>query len=191
MIYTPTDDFYVQRLEITNIKESRFDFLATLCKDKKVMHIGCAEVPTYRKDSNLHIALSKLSNLHGMDINMEGIQALQKDCPGTYYTSFEEIKERYDMVLVPEVMEHVLNVGLFLQDIFSIQSKEYFITAPSINNGQIICLDTYCIEGIHPDHKYWFSPYTLYNVVKPFSGGYQMKLYYLENRSQVGIWLYK
>jgi hypothetical protein len=191
VIYEKTDNFYNQKIYLTNIRESRFAFFENICSNKKIMHIGCADSMAFSEDSNLHIHLSKTCIIHGMDIDAEATAKLAEVCPGTYFTSYDQITEHYDLVLIPEVMEHVPNVNLFLKDIFSISSKEYLFTVPSINIAQIFCDDSFALEMVHPDHKYWFSPYTLYNTMIPFFTNYNVQMYYLENKFQIGIRLEK
>ena len=194
MIYETTDNFYTQKIHLTTVREWRFEFFANMCRGKKVMHIGCADAMVFNVDTNLHIYLSKLEDntiIHGLDIDIETTNKLLEACPGTYFTSYGDVKEEYDIVLVPEVMEHVPNVNLFLKDVFSIQAKEYLITVPNMSVAEIFCDDTFSLEMVHPDHKCWFSPYTLYNTIKPFSESYNVQMYYLENKSQIGIRLYK
>lgn len=193
MTYEKTDNFYNQKVYVTNIREPRFEFFRELCKDRKVMHVGCADAMVFNPESNLHIFLSKTENitLHGLDLATEDLNHLQEHCPGTYYTRYVDVKEEYDLVLVPEVMEHVPNVHSFLQNVFSIESKEYLITVPSILQAQLFCNDDWALEMVHPDHKYWFSPYTLWNSVSPFIGDHEVKMYYFENKSQIGISLKK
>lgn len=192
MIYEKTDNFYNQKIYLTNIRDHRFEFFSDLCRNKKVMHVGCADAMVFNTDSNLHIHLSKLNNttVHGLDIDVETINKLAEVCPGKYFTSYDQIKENYDIVLIPEVMEHVPNVNLFLKDVFSISSKEYLFTVPSMKVAQVFCDDTFTLEMVHPDHKYWFSPYTLYSTMKSFSNDYNIQMYYLENKSQIGIRLW-
>jgi hypothetical protein len=194
MTYEPTNNFYVQKIYLTNIRQWRYDFFADLCKDKKVMHIGCADAMAFKSDSNLHIYLAnknECKQLDGLDIDIETTAKLKDICPGHYYTTYDQVKDKYDLILIPEVMEHVPDVHSFLKDVFSISSKEYFFTVPSMSVAEIFCDDTYCLEMIHPDHKYWFSPYTLFNVMKPFLEGHDMQMYYLESKSQIGIRLWK
>lgn len=193
MTYEKTEDFYIQKIYLTNIRAPRFEFIANICRGKKVLHIGCADAMVFKAESNLHIYLSKLENttVEGLDINVEAINTLAGVCPGTYYTSYDQVQSNYDMVIVPEVMEHVPDVNLFLKSIFAIPSDEYLITVPSMDPAQIFCTDTYCLEQVHPDHKYWFSPYTLYNVISPFLEEHRVRMYYLENKTQVGVRLKK
>lgn len=139
-----------------------------------------------------NVNLEPKTILHGLDIDEQTLKQLAEACPGTYFTSYDQVTDTdYDLVLVPEVMEHVPNVQSFIQDVLSISSKEYLFTVPNMSVAQIFCDDTYSLEMIHPDHKCWFSPYTLYNVMNSYTKDFNMKMYYLENKSQIGIRLWK
>lgn len=253
--YEPTDDFYIQKMYVTNVRRPRFEFIGKICSGKKVLHIGCADTMVFNVDTNLHIYLSRLKNvkvereqalkervkkaitarniaraksvasktdpsgdlelsnaeleaanavmfhtemeklkltqIDGLDIDVETTNRLKQACPGTYYTSYKDVNESYDTVIIPEVMEHVPNVDLFLKDIFSIQAKEYLFTVPSMAVAEIFCTDEYALEVIHRDHKYWFSPYTLFNTIKPFCEGFNIQMYFLENKTQIAMRIFK
>lgn len=253
MTHEKTDNFYNQKMHLTNIRYPRFEFFRSLCGGKKVLHIGAADAMVFNPESNLHIYLSKLKDgnkeeeraatervkkalvertkargkiraeeapgneelakaefewaqadialteiknrrntqIDAMDIDVEALEVLNKHCPGVCFSSYEQIKDTYQIVLVPEVMEHVPNVKGFLDSIFSINSTEYLFTVPSIFSAQLFCDDTFTLEMVHQDHKYWFSPYTLYNTMRPYMRSYNVEMYYLEGKSQVGIRLYK
>tara|TARA_R110000868_G_scaffold75946_6_gene218850 strand:- start:23434 stop:24294 length:861 start_codon:yes stop_codon:yes gene_type:complete len=194
MIYETTENFYTQKIYLTNVRESRFEFLANLCKGKSVMHIGCADTMVFNPDTNLHIYLSAIGEgtiIDGLDIDVETSKKLEEVCPGTYFTAYDAVNKSYDLMIIPEVIEHVPNIGLFLKDIFSIKCEEYFFTAPSMMMAQFFCEDTFSLESVHPDHKCWFSPYTLYNTIKPFANELYIQMYYLENKSQIGMRLFK
>lgn len=194
MIFETTQNFYTQKIYLTNVRESRFEFFANLCRGKKVIHIGCADTMVFNPITNLHIYLSLIGDdtvIDGLDIDVETTKKLEDACPGQYFTEYNKVDKIYDLVLIPEVIEHVPNVNLFLTDIFSIKSEEYFFTAPSMMMAQFFCEDTFSLESVHPDHKCWFSPYTLYNTIKPFINDFDIQMYYLENKSQIGIRLFK
>ncbi len=194
MIYETTENFYTQIIYLTNVREPRFEFLANLCKGKNVMHIGCADTMVFNPATNLHIYLSAIgegTTIDGLDIDVQTSKKLEEVCPGTYFTEYDKVNKSYDLMIIPEVIEHVQNIGLFLKDIFSIKSEEYFFTAPSMMMAQFFCEDTFSLESDHPDHKCWFSPYTLYNTIKPFANELCIQMYYLENKSQIGMRLYK
>ena len=192
MIYEKTDNFFVQKINIDKISESRFDFFKSLCKDKKTLHIGCADAMTFNADNNLHIFLSKtVKELMGFDINISDLQRLKDICHGTYFTSIDECKKYdYDIIIIPEVLEHTFNAKDFLDGIFSLNTKETLISVPNIihYSKEMLCSEYYFTEIVHPDHKYWFSPYTLYNVVKPYIKNERLcRMYYLENGSMIAI----
>ena len=95
---------------------------------------------------------------------------------------------------MPEVLEHTFNAKDFLDEIFSLDSNEFFISVPSIihYSKEMLFDENIFTEIVHPDHKYWFSPYTLYNIVKPYIKDEQKcKMYYLENESMVAIHIIK
>lgn len=191
MIYEKTDNFFIQKINMTNIEQGRFEFLEEICKNKKVLHIGCADTGTFNAEYNLHLSLSKITNhLHGMDINEDGLNKLIEICPGQYFTNINDCDQQYDIVLVPEVLEHVWNIKECLDQIFGVKSKEYLISVPNIihYSKEMIQEDGYAMEIVNPDHKYWFSPYTLYNIVKQYiKNEDKCTMYYLESKSMVAI----
>lgn len=190
MIYEKTNNFYNQKIHMITIRQSRFNFITDLCNNKKVLHIGCSDYMVLESnvENNLHIFLSKNcigTTLHGLDIEEEATNKLAELCPGTYYTKYDQVKEDYNIIIVPEVLEHVSNVGSVLNDIFSINSNQYLFTVPSAHKMQLFCDDQFALEMVHPDHKYWFSPYTLYNILKPFRNNSIIQMFYLENKAQI------
>jgi 2-polyprenyl-3-methyl-5-hydroxy-6-metoxy-1,4-benzoquinol methylase len=191
MIYEKTNDFYLQKINIINVEGTRFDFFDKICKDKKVLHIGCADAMSFGIGHNLHAKLMNVAkNIHGMDIDTNDLQQLKNMCPGTYFNSLKECDKEYDIILVPEVLEHILNTKDFLDEIFSIASKEVLITVPNILHytKEMAQSETYSLEIVHPDHKYWFSPYTLYNITKPYiKNEHNCTMYYLDKKSMVAI----
>lgn len=176
------DDFFTQNVEIVP-RGDRFSWFSTLCKDKKVLHIGCVDSPIFDPNNNLHISLSKITqDIVGLDIDEEGIEELRKHCPGTYYTSLDQIIEdglKFDVVLMPEVIEHLDNPGSFIQNLVDVDFDELVITAPNcfmkpplkVWNGSRYAVKKdenkfYFQEIIHPDHNFWFSPWTLKNIIQ-------------------------
>lgn len=192
MIYEKTDNFFVQKINIESIAQSRFDFLASICVGKKTLHVGCTDAMTFNTDNNLHIFLSKkVTHLFGFDIDTLDTALLKNICPGEYFTSIEDCRKNdYEIIIIPEVLEHVSNAKVFLNEIFSLDAKEIFISVPNIiHYGKEMLQDGGVFtEIVHPDHKYWFSPYTLYNIVREYIKDEEnSKMYYIEGGSMVGI----
>jgi hypothetical protein len=131
-------------------------------------------------DTNLHIQLADSARvLHGLDTDREGIEVLKQRVPGKYFCAVEEITEQYDLVLVPEVVEHVPNIQQFLSSLDSIDFDNILISAPCIIGyldafsykdvagtcNSLLKDDSDYIELVHPHHNVWFSPYTLANCI--------------------------
>ncbi|NOY92579.1 MAG: hypothetical protein GXP55_15410 [Deltaproteobacteria bacterium] len=164
-----SSDLMSHEIDVVDIDDRR-EWLSGLCAGKSVLHVGCCDVPIFDPNNNLHIFLSKhTSRLDGLDISEPGIALLRRHVDGMYFTDPSRVTREYDIVLVPEVLEHTANPGQFLTGIFSIRAEKYLVTAPHIQwyertqrRGATFC------ESVHGDHKAWYSPYTLLNTLRPF-----------------------
>jgi len=166
--------FFVQKFCFSDIS-NRLNLFEYYCKGKKVLHIGCVDYPIFNPENNLHITLSKFtSELHGLDLNIEGLKTLKQYVDQPYFNSMADLTDSYDVCLIPEVIEHVDNISLFLKDVEKIKAELFIITAPNafgkfyrnlnfFKSGQI------SVEIEHPDHNCYFSPYTLRNVIQKYS----------------------
>jgi 2-polyprenyl-3-methyl-5-hydroxy-6-metoxy-1,4-benzoquinol methylase len=117
MIYK-SESFFNQFLEVQQV-ESRIDFFLNQLRNKSVLHIGCADTLFFNPSINLHIKLKKeIPSIIGYDIDKSAIDNLKKFCPGEYYTDYSDIKGKtFDSIIVPEVLEHIMNPEIFLEDI--------------------------------------------------------------------------
>jgi len=164
-----SSDLMSHEIEVVDIHDRR-EWLSTLCAGKSVLHVGCCDVPIFDPNNNLHIFLSKhTSRLDGLDISEPGIALLRRHVDGMYFTDPSRVTREYDIVLVPEVLEHTPNPGHFLTGIFSVRARRYLVTAPHIQWYERTSRrgGTFC-ESVHGDHKAWYSPYTLLNTLRPF-----------------------
>lgn len=171
--YLSHDNFWVQDVGFSKI-EDRFSFFLNICDQKNVIHFGCTDWPIFEPSYNLHIKLSKVANkLHGFDIDIDGIENLKKYVNQPYFSKIEEVKESYDVCLIPETIEHVDNVAEFLKNISKVQASTFYITAPNCfaqtHMQRNHYLETSIKEVVHPDHNCWYSPYTLKNVIEKYS----------------------
>lgn len=172
--YLEFDNYWVQRVETTAI-QSRVAYFEDLCSNKTVLHFGCTDWPIFDPENNLHIKLSKCAKvLHGFDIDTEGIKNLKKYVKQQYFSDFREVSDiEYDVCLVPETIEHVDNVKIFLEGLSKIKAKIFIITAPNCFSKEHLSRnfygDDYFVEVVHPDHNCWYSPYTLRNQIEKYS----------------------
>lgn len=146
-----------------------------------VLHIGCDDYPIFNNQSNLHMLLLKninkninIKEIDGYDTNKETILLMKNDNflkdKNLFY---EKPDKKYDFLLIPETIEHVDNINLFLLDLLDLMNNEcdILITGPNafckihIEKNKLYN-NSFFIEEVHPDHNCWFSPYTLLNVIQ-------------------------
>ena len=126
---------------------------------------------------------------------------LEKHVKGRYYHSASDIKGDYDIIIVPETIEHVANIQLFLQELDGIDFSKIMITAPcligwgncfnyrdydGLRSGLLKNHDDY-FEEVHPDHKAWFTPYTLANCVEQFTPWRIEDIMFLESKRMTAV----
>ena len=188
--YMNFDQFWVQKIDTITINK-RLQFFENYCQGKKVLHFGCTDWPIFKPETNLHIQLSKVTKeLHGFDIDKEGIDNLKKYVNQKYFSNFSDIKEeKYDVCIVPETIEHVDNVRTFLEGLSTVNATVFYITAPNCFSKKHINRNFYeenqFIEVVHPDHNCWYSPFTLKNVIHKYSTLKVEKVYILQDDTMV------
>ena len=173
-LYQKHDKFWQQEVFFKSVN-NRFKYFEDLCQSKKVLHFGCTDWPIFDPSYNLHIKLSKVaSKIHGFDIDKEGIDNLKKYVNQPFYSEFEQLNnQHYDICLVPETIEHVDNVRIFLEGLSTVNADVFYITAPNCFAQVHMKRNFYgknkIIEVVHPDHNCWYSPYTLKNQIEKYS----------------------
>lgn len=189
-IKTQYEEYWVQRMNVKKI-EKRLDFFLPKCKDKSVIHFGCTDYPIFNPEYNLHIQLSSFAKeLHGFDVDLDGITELKKYVNQPYYSDYKDLSNNsYDICLIPETIEHVDNVGEFLQNLKYVNADTFIITAPNCfveeHMERNSFIDGVYSEIIHPDHNCWYSPYTLKNVIEKYSPLEVEQIYLLEQDRMV------
>ena len=93
---------------------------------------------------------------------------------GRLFTSLDEVTESYDLVLVPEVMEHVPNVSDFLAQLQAIDAATFLISVPDAfqcrgRHFDYLADSATFVEVVHPDHNVWYTPYTFANTIRKYS----------------------
>jgi len=161
----------------------RFTVLENICRGKRVIHLGFAdhkELIEAKIKNNvwLHARLMKVASIcYGIDINCEAVDFVKNNfridnifCVDILNEDLPtQIKnEKIDLIVIPEVLEHIDNPVAFLMNLKSKLSSivnEVVITVPNafrISNFQFAKSN---IEAINTDHRYWFTPYTLLKIL--------------------------
>jgi len=160
---------------------SRHEKILNLVKNKNVIHLGCCDhIPLIKEkiqnDLWLHKKITDTSKeCIGIDISPEGIEYLKSEleynnvvCADITSDSIEELsRQKWDYIIIGEILEHVNNPVQFLNDLvenYGNSISNFIITVPNafsmtnfkgVQKGQ---------EIINTDHRYWFSPFTLAKV---------------------------
>ena len=160
---------------------NRVSYILTTCVDRRVLHIGCTDSPyhmeRYKNKELLHIMLMDVAKeLWGIDTDMESVEWLRTEhgtgnilCANIEHVGsiMDDKKKYFELVLASEVLEHLSNPGLALDSIQQYLRDDgcLLITVPNafcIRNFLNSCL---YFEKVHPDHKMWFSPRTIYQLL--------------------------
>ena len=168
---------WLQNLPAKNISIfNRVDFILDQCRNKKVLHIGFSDYPfTAQKISDgalLHVQLQKVTKcLLGLDNNQH---ALQQYCEMTGDTSVLlcDILVQYSLeartfnpefILFSEVAEHLANPARAVEVLYTsfAHGTKVLVTVPNYTALDSLASSLNKTEGIHPDHYWYFSPYTL------------------------------
>lgn len=150
--------------------------------NKKVLHLGCTdhiETVNEKLESGfyLHKQLTRIcEKCLEIDINAEAVNFLkEKNFNNVILSDItkpnigEIINEKWDYLIMAEVLEHIDNPVEFLKKIASNYKSnidKIIITVPNvlgfIHMSNAINFGT---ETVNSDHRYWFTPYTLWKVI--------------------------
>lgn len=183
-------EYYVQRTVISDkFKNSnRLDLLIPLVQGKRVLHVGFVDWPITNINNNLHLTLAPhCLRLDGIDINADKAEELRVS-NGNNFSNWTSVPNDYDIILVPEVIEHVGNVEDFLKLVTS-RKGVLVITAPdaTLIQGHFEYINGELLEAVHPDHNCHYSPYTLKNTIEKYSDRKVTEMYWVQNQSVVAI----
>jgi len=146
----------------------RFERLADLTRDSKVLHVGCCDHldlirAKVAQGVYLHQNLCKVATrCVGMDTNGPGVAVLRDLGFPEVYLPDEVPDDDYDICLLADVIEHVGDVVSFLASMRRYRFRQLVVVTPNafrlrnfLSSGELI----------NTDHRYWFSPYTLCKVL--------------------------
>jgi hypothetical protein len=171
------DDFFVQKIRVGDdlLGRNRFDVFRQICAGQRVLHVGCADWPITDLQDNLHLFLDQHCRvLDGFDVHDEAFDRMRPLVKGRLYSRWEQITDAYDIVIAPEVMEHVPNVQLFLRQLDAVHATQVVLTVPDAfqcaraHFGYHQDTKTF-VEAVHPDHNCWYTPYTFQNTIRKYT----------------------
>jgi 2-polyprenyl-3-methyl-5-hydroxy-6-metoxy-1,4-benzoquinol methylase len=163
----------------------RIAYLRQRCIGKKVLHVGCLDHPEIalekaNKGTWLHGIVSEVSaSCVGIDIDLRGYELVRSKLSLdnirlldlTKPLAAEEVGRlravEWDLILCPEVLEHVTNHQTFLENLYRISrpGTTLVVTAPNAFRFENFVNTLRGYESINSDHKYWFTFYTLSSLL--------------------------
>jgi hypothetical protein len=159
----------------------RINYLREKCEGKKVLHLGCLDHPEIilervKDGSWLHGIISNVSKLCiGIDVNYSGYDFVRREfgvdnielldlSECLKETDLRVLREmRWDLILCPEMLEHITNHHQFLRNLHKISHSgtRLIATVPNAFKFGNFINALRGFESINSDHKYWFTFYTL------------------------------
>lgn len=187
--------YFLQRVPVGAelARVPRMDVFASLLKGQRVLHVGCADWPITDPATSLHVRLeAHCAQLDGLDPHEEALAQLRPYVTGELFTDFSQVKGSYDVVLAPEVMEHVPDVATFLAQIESVDAAMVLISVPDAfqcrtrHFDYLVETETF-LEGVHPDHNVWYTPYTFANTLKKYSNLELQRMWFFNGISLLAL----
>jgi hypothetical protein len=157
----------------------RVDFLLDLSRGKRILHFGFVDAPFSEERTKaghlLHLKIRQVASYaYGLDIDEKSIDLYRKitsDLENSVLdiihpqTGLDSLARKFDLVLFPEVLEHLANPGLALANLKQIcqlnPGSRLCITTPNAFSVAGLMAAVRDYELVHPDHYYYFSPCTL------------------------------
>jgi hypothetical protein len=189
------DGYFVQKLWVGDelIGLNRFDVFRQICANRRVLHVGCVDWPITSLESSLHLFLDQhCAALDGFDVHDDAFAVMQPHLKGRLFSSWEQVQDEYDLVLVPEVLEHVPNVAEFLAAIGRVRAPHVVLTVPDAYQCFRRHFDydpetkTF-VEVVHPDHNNWYTPFTLSNTLNKYTDWALKGLWFFNSISLLAI----
>ena len=173
-------DDLAYRPQIISHVQDRGDLLTSWVSGRRVLHVGFADhVPLIasriRDGSWLHARLSASANAClGIDISTDGVATARS--LGFVNVLVLDIfspqaparlaKWNPEMVLVPDVIEHLPNPAAFLRRLVdSLPQALFVVTVPNALSLRNTVQTFRGVVRINTDHRSWFSPFTLQKIL--------------------------
>ncbi len=94
--------------------------------------------------------------------------------------------------MLRDVVEHVPDVATFLAQIESVDASMVLISVPDAFQCRARHFDYQAetgtfLEGVHPDHNVWYSPYTFANTLRKYSSLELQRMWFFNGISLLAL----
>jgi 2-polyprenyl-3-methyl-5-hydroxy-6-metoxy-1,4-benzoquinol methylase len=156
--------------------------LVRLCGGKRVLHLGFVAEgfleDQLQRQKWLHAEIAQVaSKLVGVDISEQGVRrAGQLGFADCYVGDVEQLSRvpfprlDYDVILAPDIIEHLANPGLFLNELSKVTTENSLvvISTPNALSIKTLFFPLARTEAVHPDHNFYYSPTTLTTLLRKY-----------------------
>lgn len=161
----------------------RRSFIVRACKNRSVLHLGCAEWPltgeSLTDGTLLHASISEVSSrLFGIDLCEQGLSILRAHgFENLIQWDVERLSQlqlgsTVDVIVAGEILEHLSNPGLCLEGIsqFMVDSRcKLIISVPNaFSIRHFVPFMFRKVELVRPDHTAYYSLRTLSHLVERY-----------------------
>ncbi len=136
------------------------------CRNKSVLDVGCVGQDIDISNPQwLHQKIKNVAkSIHGVDTNIEGIKVLTEAGYKVYSTDeIEHVNEKFDVIHMGDVIEHVDNAVLFLEFYkrFLNENGKMIITTPNGNRiNDTLSILFFGNYYINEEHTCWYCRIT-------------------------------
>jgi len=153
----------------TKLVGNRFEVIRRYIENKKVLDLGCVDHDVIRekKDAWLHKNIKKYASyVLGVDLDKRGIKELKKKGYNVICDNVENmnLKKKFDVIITGDLIEHVSNQGIFLENIKKHLKKQGYLIISTPNSNNFFNFIEVCLFGkvrVNPEHTLWHSHSTL------------------------------
>jgi hypothetical protein len=149
--------------ELENVKPFKEDLVKSLFKNKTILHVGAASSPNsvekYPKGTQFK-KLQEVCKQVGIDNDKEA------ELSHRLLKNGVRIKYKFDFIFLGDVLEHIENPGLVLDELEKIKGNaKIVITVPNVYYFRF-SLGFLFGEKVHPHHIFWPSFKTMESLFK-------------------------
>jgi SAM-dependent methyltransferase len=165
------------QVKIERAIKDRMEIIAPLVKDRKTLDLGVVDSRRGRKETAQRLEEKSASLLFrriceinrdtvGIDIDADGVEVLRQQGYNARVADVMtmDLGELYEVIIAGELVEHLVNPGLFLRNIARHLTPEgtLVLTTPNpFYSGQVWKIWRYEAPRVHEEHVAWFDPITL------------------------------
>ncbi len=182
-------DYWTHAIACKSTSMDKFDLIKSLATGK-VLHVGCTDYPLDKVGSLHRKMIDSGIDVDGFDVDKIGISKLKELLPNhNFYDAVSQINTAYDLLVIPEVIEHVTSHENFFEGLNKIDFERFVLSVPNALYRQLPYQhdsqkDVF-YEVVHPDHKCWYSPYTICFLIEETAKWKIEDVYLMHNQSQV------